>query len=46
VLPYALVTIAASAALLAAERRDWRPGVWIAKPIAAAASSPRRSNGA
>jgi len=36
VLPYALVTIAASAALLAAEQRDWRPGVWIAKPIAAA----------
>lgn len=35
-LPYALVTIAASAALLAAEQRDWRPGVWIAKPIAAA----------
>ena len=35
-LPYALVTIAASAALLAAEQRDWRLGVWIAKPIAAA----------
>lgn len=34
--PYALVTIAASAALLAAEHRDWRLGVWIAKPIAAA----------
>lgn len=34
--PYALVTIAATAALLAAEHRDWRLGVWIAKPIAAA----------
>jgi len=36
VLPYALVTIAATAALLAAERASWQPGVWIAKPIAAA----------
>lgn len=35
-LPYALVTIAATAALLAAERAAWQPGVWIAKPIAAA----------
>lgn len=34
--PYALVTIAATAALLAAERAAWQPGVWIAKPIAAA----------
>jgi uncharacterized membrane protein YhhN len=34
--PYALVTIAATAALLAAERAGWQPGVWIAKPIAAA----------
>jgi len=36
VLPYALVTIAATAALLAAERAGWQPGVWVAKPIAAA----------
>jgi uncharacterized membrane protein YhhN len=36
VLPYALVTIVATAALLAAERAGWQPGVWIAKPIAAA----------
>lgn len=35
-LPYALVTIAATAALLAAERAGWQPGVWVAKPIAAA----------
>jgi len=36
VFPYALVTIAATAALLLAEQRDSRIGVWIAKPIAAA----------
>ena len=35
-LPYALVTIAATAALLFAESRESRIGVWIAKPIAAA----------
>lgn len=35
-LPYALVTIVATAALLFAESRDSRLGVWIAKPIAAA----------
>lgn len=35
-LPYVLVTIAATAALLAAERAGWQPGVWVAKPIAAA----------
>jgi len=34
--PYALVTIVATAALLAAERAAWQPGVWAAKPIAAA----------
>ena len=34
--PYALVTIVATAGLLAAERAGWQPGVWIAKPIAAA----------
>jgi uncharacterized membrane protein YhhN len=36
VLPYALVMILATAALLVAEARDSRIGVWIAKPIAAA----------
>lgn len=35
-LPWVLVTIFATAALLAAERAGWQPGVWIAKPIAAA----------
>lgn len=34
--PFALFTIAATAALLAAERASWQPGVWIAKPLAAA----------
>lgn len=34
--PFALLTIAATAALLAAERAGWQPGVWIAKPLAAA----------
>jgi uncharacterized membrane protein YhhN len=36
VLPYVLVTVVATAALLAAERAGWQPGVWVAKPIAAA----------
>jgi uncharacterized membrane protein YhhN len=36
VLPFAFVTIAATAALLAAERRGARLGVWIFKPLAAA----------
>jgi uncharacterized membrane protein YhhN len=35
VLPFALVTIAATAALLAAERAGWQAAVWIAKPVAA-----------
>jgi uncharacterized membrane protein YhhN len=34
--PFALFTIAATAALLASERASWQPGVWIAKPLAAA----------
>ncbi len=34
--PFALLTIASTAALLAAERAAWQPGVWIAKPLAAA----------
>lgn len=34
--PYALVTVLATAALLAAERAAWQTGVWIFKPIAAA----------
>ncbi len=34
--PFALFTIAATAALLAAERASWQPGVWITKPLAAA----------
>jgi uncharacterized membrane protein YhhN len=36
VLPYVLVTVVATAALLAAERAGWQPGVWGAKPVAAA----------
>jgi uncharacterized membrane protein YhhN len=36
VLPFVLVTAVATAALLAAERAGWQPGVWLAKPIAAA----------
>jgi len=36
VLPWALLTVAATAALLLAERADWRPGVWLAKPLASA----------
>lgn len=35
-LPYVLVTIAATAALLAAERARWQPGVWLTKPLASA----------
>ncbi len=35
VLPFVLITTAATAALLASEYRDWRPGVWLAKPLAA-----------
>lgn len=35
-LPFVLLTAAATAALLAAERAGWQPGVWLAKPIAAA----------
>ena len=35
-LPFALATIASTAALLVAERRDLRVGVWIFKPLAAA----------
>ena len=34
-LPFALLTIASTAALLVAERRDQRAGVWIFKPLAA-----------
>jgi len=34
VLPFAALTIASTAALLAAERSSWRAGVWIAKPLA------------
>lgn len=30
-----LLTVAALAGLLVAERREWRPGIWIAKPLAA-----------
>jgi uncharacterized membrane protein YhhN len=33
---FALLTVAATAALLAAERAGWQTGVWIAKPLAAA----------
>ena len=33
-LPFAALTIAATAALLASERVGWRAGVWIAKPLA------------
>jgi uncharacterized membrane protein YhhN len=36
VLPWVLLTVASTAALLAAERAGWQPGVWVAKPIAAA----------
>jgi uncharacterized membrane protein YhhN len=36
VLPFVLVTVAATLALLAAERAGWQPGVWVAKPVAAA----------
>jgi len=36
VLPFAALTVAATAALLVAERFGWRPGVWIAKPLASA----------
>jgi uncharacterized membrane protein YhhN len=36
VLPYATVTIVALVLLLLAEARDWRPGVWLFKPLAAA----------
>lgn len=35
-LPLALLTVAATIALLAAERAGWQPGVWVAKPLAAA----------
>lgn len=35
-LPFALITATATAALLACEYRGWRPGVWLAKPLAAA----------
>lgn len=35
-LPYATVTIVALVLLLLARARDWRPGVWIFKPLAAA----------
>lgn len=35
-LPFALLTVAATIALLAAERAGWQPGVWVAKPLAAA----------
>jgi uncharacterized membrane protein YhhN len=36
VLPFVLTTIVATAALLAAEARGSRPGVWVAKPLASA----------
>jgi len=36
VLPYAAVTLVALAFLLVAESRDWRLGVWLFKPTAAA----------
>jgi uncharacterized membrane protein YhhN len=36
VLPYATVTVVALALLLVAESRDWRLGVWLFKPTAAA----------
>lgn len=34
--PFVVVTALATVALLAAERASWQPGVWIAKPLAAA----------
>lgn len=34
-LPYAAIMSTAVGALLWADRRDWRPGVWVAKPLAA-----------
>ncbi len=34
--PFAFFTLAATAALLGAERAGWQPGVWIAKPLASA----------
>ena len=35
-LPFVALTAAATAALLLAERSGWRPGVWVAKPLASA----------
>lgn len=35
-LPYVLLTVVATAALLACERAGWQQGVWVAKPLAAA----------